>query len=588
MTATNLVFVMLSWNAAKSQVWHQLSSVASLKENAIQTWIFGLSRSVAAIRTREHVLAPNLPTADDLKKELLLENLFEELYVVTTNGKVVVSTETGNVGKVLVGKEYFSSLFTYGFVSRPFYDLTRQTMQVVASAPLTDRSGTVASLAGLANLTILEGVMAERTGLGTTGETYLVGPNGTVITPTLAKKRNDVVRLAGVETAAKGILTEESTYQTASGTPMVAAFRWISSLGVVLVAEQTQAEALAPSLQILTVNLWLEGLFILLAGIISLLVSRSLARPLDALATTAQKIFGGDLGVLAREDGAWELVQMGRAFNAMTTRLRGSISELTAYKQNLEGLVAQRTMDLEVALGRAEESDRLKSSFLATMSHELRTPLNSIIGFTGILSQGLVGPINEEQKKQLGFVMNSSRHLLELISDILDISKIEAGELKIESVDFDLPTVIARAVKSLEPLAQKKHLDLDCQISSEVGIMVGDPRRVEQILLNLLSNAVKFTDTGAVKIRCECADAQLRVQVTDSGPGIRPEDKSRLFRPFQQLDAGLNRVHQGTGLGLSICLRLVELMGGAIGVESVPGEGSTFSFSLPLVPRSTP
>ena len=272
----------------------------------------------------------------------------------------------------------------------------------------------------------------------------------------------------------------------------------------------------------------------------------------------------------------------------MTTRLRGSISELTAYKQNLEGLVAQRTMDLEVALGRAEESDRLKSSFLATMSHELRTPLNSIIGFTGILSQGLVGPINEEQKKQLGFVMNSSRHLLELISDILDISKIEAGELKIESVDFDLPTVIARAVKSLEPLAQKKHLDLDCQISSEVGIMVGDPRRVEQILLNLLSNAVKFTDTGAVKIRCECVDAQLRVQVTDSGPGIRPEDKSRLFRPFQQLDAGLNRVHQGTGLGLSICLRLVELMGGAIGVESVPGEGSTFSFSLPLVPRSTP
>ncbi len=589
MTATNLVFVVLSWNAAQAQVWRQLSSVASLKENSIQTWTFRLSQSVTAMRTRQRLGQGHfVPPEADLRSELALQNLFEELYVVETSGRVVASTERKNVGKVLVAKEYFPGLFTHGFVSPPFYDLTRQTMQVVASAPLTDPAGNIAaSLVGVANLTVLEDVMAERTGLGTTGDTYLVAPNGTLLTPTQSQKRNDVVRLAGVASI-RDLATGETSYQNASGTTMIAAFRWVASLGVVLVAEQTRAEALAPSLKILTINLWLEALFILLAVVSALLVSRSLARPLDALATTAQRISGGDLDVLASEGGAWELRQVGRAFNAMTNRLRSSITELTAYKENLEGLVAQRTMDLEVALNRAEESDRLKSSFLATMSHELRTPLNSIIGFTGILSQGLVGPLNDEQKKQLGFVMTSSRHLLELISDILDISKIEAGELKIEAVSFDLASVVARAVKSLEPLAQKKLLFLESRISPGIGPLVGDPRRVEQILLNLLSNAVKFTDAGGIKVVCEPGGFGVRISVSDSGLGIHPEDRPKLFKPFQQLDSGLNRLHQGTGLGLSICQRLVELMGGTIDVESTPGQGSTFTFSLPLTPRRTP
>jgi signal transduction histidine kinase len=143
-------------------------------------------------------------------------------------------------------------------------------------------------------------------------------------------------------------------------------------------------------------------------------------------------------------------------------------------------------------------------------------------------------------------------------------------------------------VKSIEPLARKKNLGLECSVSPSVGTMVGDQRRVEQVLLNLLSNAVKFTETGGVKVFCGFEGPGVRVSVADTGPGIRPEDRDKLFKPFQQLDSGLNRVHQGTGLGLSICQRLLNLMGGTIDVESVPGQGSIFSFLLPAGTGSPP
>jgi signal transduction histidine kinase len=229
----------------------------------------------------------------------------------------------------------------------------------------------------------------------------------------------------------------------------------------------------------------------------------------------------------------------------------------------------------------AQEADRLKSAFLASMSHELRTPLNSIIGFTGILLQGLVGPLNDEQQKQLGMVMNSARHLLALINDVLDISKIEAGELELASAPFDVRQAIQRAVQTVTPLADKKGLSLIVEVSPEVDHIVGDQRRVEQILINLANNAIKFTDAGQVRIRSEIVNNRLVTQVIDTGIGIRAEDVGKLFKPFRQIDTGVARRHEGTGLGLAICDRLVSMMGGRIGVESQWGEGSTFTFALP-------
>ncbi|MCX7361754.1 MAG: PAS domain S-box protein [Alphaproteobacteria bacterium] len=261
--------------------------------------------------------------------------------------------------------------------------------------------------------------------------------------------------------------------------------------------------------------------------------------------------------------------------------------------QTLERKVVERTAELEAAVVEAEKADRIKSAFLAAMSHELRTPLNSIIGFTGIVLKGLAGPLNAEQTKQLGMVQGSARHLLDLINDVLDISKIEAGQLEMRSERFDLPALVERALASVKPLADRKGLTLAAMLATGLGEMVGDRRRVEQVLINLLGNAIKFTDRGSVTLtagvvpgfRNAPADPPqeaARLRVIDTGIGIKPEDLATLFKPFRQIDSGLARQHEGTGLGLAICRRLATLMGGEISATSTWQKGSEFVVTLPL------
>jgi PAS domain S-box-containing protein len=268
-------------------------------------------------------------------------------------------------------------------------------------------------------------------------------------------------------------------------------------------------------------------------------------------------------------------------------------------KHNLELKVAERTTELQAALGRAEAADRVKSAFLATMSHELRTPLNSIIGFTGIVLQGLAGPLNAEQSKQLGMVRGSARHLLDLINDVLDLSKIEARQLEVRADPFDLPAVVERVLASVQPLAGRKGLQVTAALAPTVGEMVSDRRRIEQILLNLLNNAIKFTERGTVMLTGELLPdyrvapealpvPAVRIRVADTGIGIKPEDLNLLFQPFRQIDSGLARQHEGTGLGLVICRRLATLLGGEISATSVWSQGSEFTVTLPLVKPSSP
>jgi PAS domain S-box-containing protein len=280
--------------------------------------------------------------------------------------------------------------------------------------------------------------------------------------------------------------------------------------------------------------------------------------------------------LMVRRDGSryWARLSL-RAFDPTAT-LEGAVGIIEDITDEQEAAEKLRN-----AMEAAQAADRIKSAFLATMSHELRTPLNSIIGFTGIMLQGLAGPLNEEQHKQMTMVQNSSRHLLSLINDVLDISKIEAGQLDLAVSSFEVQPSVEKTVKLVSPLALQKGIEIQVSIAEDIGSLTTDQRRFEQVLLNLLNNAIKFTEKGHVGLACRATSDHYLFSIADTGIGMRPEELRGIFQPFHQIDTGLARKHEGTGLGLSICKKLLDIMGGTIEVKSQEGQGSVFTVCLP-------
>jgi two-component system cell cycle sensor histidine kinase PleC len=290
---------------------------------------------------------------------------------------------------------------------------------------------------------------------------------------------------------------------------------------------------------------------------------------------------GTDITVLKRHEEI--LVENERQLVAMVANLRTSQLALERQKRQLASLAEKYSEEKT----RAEDANHAKSEFLANMSHELRTPLNAIIGFSEIMESGVFGTLGDKYHEYCRDIRESGRYLLDMINDILDMSKIEAGCVRLDFEEFELGTVLAETVRFVTPRAQDKRLELTTEIADEL-VICADRRGLKQIVLNLLSNAVKFTpEGGRVIVRAECADDTVSISIEDTGIGIPEAAISNLGRPFEQVQSQFTKSHQGSGLGLAIAKSLTELHGGTMTIRSTLGVGTMVHVQLPSGPTES-
>ncbi|GAB4185920.1 MAG: hypothetical protein Tsb002_09980 [Wenzhouxiangellaceae bacterium] len=330
---------------------------------------------------------------------------------------------------------------------------------------------------------------------------------------------------------------------------------------------------------------------IILALMLAYFMAHRVTQPIQLLVerVRAFQSSGADEPIQAESVGPREVRILFHDVAQMTHSLRESHKALEQVIEQREEEIRQRTLELESAMRAAQAANKAKSDFLANMSHEIRTPISSVMGMNELL---LDTPLNDDQRRYAKTIHHSAETLLALLNDILDLTKLESGQLSLEIVEFDLVNLIESAATMLASLAYDKGLEVLVEVDPQLnGVVHGDPTRVRQIVVNLLGNAVKFTESGVVRVMVEATDQEdqpVRISVSDTGPGISPDVQEIIFEKFRQADMSVTRRFGGTGLGLAISKTLVTLMGGHIGLQSRLGEGSCFWFTLPLHVISEP
>jgi two-component system, NtrC family, sensor kinase len=463
----------------------------------------------------------------------------------------------------------------------------------------------------------------------------IVYPKGTpTVHPREGFEHERAVNLASLPQVSKALAssTGSSTGRTISGRDVLTAWATVDPTRWRVFVEQPASQAFAP----LRGKIWrttlLLAAFVAGAIVLSILLARRLARPIRRMRVAAARIGAGAYDERIELDPPRTIAMRQRSVDwvdietwgrprrrqlpgSRTERARsvlveqpvadrhrhddlGALAEdlnrmaasLQSSHAKLEQTVEERTRELQAALEQlAEKSRELeaaskhKSEFLANMSHELRTPLNAIIGFSQVLNEQLFGEVNEKQQEYLEDILSSANHLLSLINDVLDLSKVEAGQVELELAPFSLREALERGVVMVRERATKNGVALRLELDPSIDVVDGDERRIRQVVFNLLSNAVKFTpEGGRVDVSTARKNGEVRVSIADTGAGIAPEERERIFEEFQQARAQNGQRPEGTGLGLALSKKLIELHGGRLWVESELGKGSTFTFTIPI------
>jgi signal transduction histidine kinase len=314
-----------------------------------------------------------------------------------------------------------------------------------------------------------------------------------------------------------------------------------------------------------------------------LAIRQNIINPLVVMTAATNLFVRGDYSARMTVGSQNEFGELSTSFNNMAETIQ--MREIALKDLNLS--LEQKAEEADAAREQAERSDQVKSSFLASMSHELRTPLNAVINFTKFVAQGDLGPVNEDQRDTLNESIDSAKHLLNLINDVLDMSKIESGSMSLfVQDDISIQEILTNTIASTKTfLKDKPQVELRTEIAPELPKLRGDKQRIRQIILNMLSNACKFTEAGYIEIRAKSEHGEIILTVKDTGPGIAPADQEAVFQAFKQSTTGL-RQGGGTGLGMPISKNLAEIHGGRLWLESAVGQGASFYLALPIKSES--